>query len=255
MKVKLKLTEVIQIVLSCRIIKNTSNHLDMEKHLRTLPFTVVNYKEESPLEEFDQTNIRNVIRAEIRREVEEEAARERSAMLEAAALEIGKIKEAAREECARDGYNEGFQRGFMEGKLEAEELRKNAFRLIEDAEKKVSEYFEEYEERILRFAAKIAEKIVHQTIDHHSEDVMLIAKKTLQEYGKAENIIITCNPENADSVKEHFSEIEKLCPNAHVIILEDKSVEKNGLIIENENQITDLQIKKQIERFMELVSS
>jgi len=211
-------------------------------------------REEEP-EEFVEEDPKKIMETEIRTEIERETARQRKAILESAALEINEIKENTKRESAIAGYKEGFQKGFEEGRLEAEGMRENAISLTEDAEKKIKAYYEENEGKILSLSVRIAEKIIHQTIDVHSENVMLLAKPILHEYGKAENIIISCNPENVDFVRSRFHEVEKLCPNAHVLILEDKSLEKNGFVIENENQITDLQIKKQLERFLELAIS
>jgi len=246
---------VIPIALSYKIIKNSLTCEDREKHLQAMDVADFMFVQEEEAEESAEDDPKKIMETEIRTEIERETARKRKAILESAALEIEEIKETTKRESSIEGYNEGFQKGFEEGRLEAEDMRGNAISLIEDAGKKIKAYCEENEGKILSLSVRIAEKIIHQTIDFHSENVMLLAKPILQEYGKAENIIISCNPGNVDFVRSRFHEIEKLCPNAHVLILEDKSLEKNGVVIENENQITDLQIKKQLERFLELANS
>jgi len=45
-----------------------------------------------------------------------------------------------------------------------------------------------------------------------------------------------------------------MCPNAHILILQDKNLDVSDMVIENENQITDLTISKQIARFIELAT-
>lgn len=253
--------EVIPIALSYKIIKNSQSTEDSEKHLQTIDISTFIANEELSKEveiAEAESDPRETLETEIRKEVMEETASKRQSMLDNAMIEIEHIKEEARQASASEGYEKGYAKGVQDGleeaRKETEELRANAIEMIEDAKRKSKTYYEENEEKILKLAIKIAEKIVHQSIDSHSENVMLLARPILQEYGKTENIILTCHPDNVELVQSHIPEIEKLCPNAHLLILEDKSLERNGLIIENENQITDLQIKKQLDRFLELVT-
>ncbi|MBP1744183.1 MAG: flagellar assembly protein FliH [Firmicutes bacterium] len=246
---------MIQIVLSYKIIKNTSNREEREKHLSSLDLEHFRIREEALEEESPESDPAKSMEAEIRRDLMEETARKRKALLEKASEEAEAVKEAARLEGAREGYSEGFRKGFEEGRMEAEGMRENAVRMAADAENIAREYFEECEERILSLSVRIAEKIVHQAIDSNPENIMLLARPILQEYGKTENVVITCNPENSEKARKQLGEMEKLCPNARILILEDRCLEKNGLIIENENQITDLQIGKQLEKFLELAKS
>jgi len=251
---------VIPIALSYKIIKNSSSTEDREKHLQTIDISAFIANEEltKELEGVEESDPRESLETKIRKEVMSETVSKRQAIIDNAILETEQIKENARIASASEGYEQGYKEGFQFGHEEARKetgkQRANAIDMVEDANRKIKAYCEENEEKVLRLAIKIAEKIVHQTIDSHSENIMILARPILQEYGKTENIIISCHPDNVELVQSYIPEIEKLCPNAHLLILEDKSLEKNGLIIENENQITDLQIKKQLERFLELVT-
>jgi flagellar assembly protein FliH len=246
---------VIQIASSYKIIKSSSNREERKKYLRPLDVEDFRPDIEVQIDDNSENDPMKILEAEIRRELQEETSKKRKAILDAAAAEAKDINEAARMESASEGYNEGFRKGFEDGKFEAEDMRKNAVCMIEDAGNIMRAYFKDCEDKILSLSVKIAEKIVHQTIDSHSENVLLLAGPILHEYGKAENVVITCNPENVDKVRSQSSEIKKICPNATILILEDRSFEKNGIVIENENQITDLQIKKQLDRFLELANS
>ncbi len=246
---------MIQIALSYKIIKNTSHNEHRERYLHALDVEDFRPKAEVHMDDSEGSDPVKLMEQEIRRELQEENARKRRAVLEAAESEAEEIKRSAAEQGAKEGFEEGFRKGLEEGRLEAEGLRGNALSMIEDAERQAKQYFEECEVKILSLAARIAEKIVHQTIDANSDGVMLLARPILHEYGKTENVVITCSPDNVESVRGQSAEIEKLCPNARVLILEDRSLEKNGLIIENESQITDLQISKQLQRFLELANS
>lgn len=245
---------MILIALSYKIIKNTSN--SGHKQLSSLDASsfIIKEKATEKATETKEDEFQDIkpIEEEIRRKIEEETLSQREAILEMAMSEAEKIREDARREGSASGYEEGYQRGFEDGRMETEGMRKSALRYIDEAEKKVKEYFLRNEKKILSLAAKIAGKIVHQTIDSDAENVMLLAKPVLHQYGKTEKVVISCHPENVDFVRGHLSEVEKLCPNAHILILEDDMLERNGLVIENENQIADMQIAKQLERFMKL---
>lgn len=244
---------MIPIALSYRIIKNSAN-VNQEKLLQTVDAAafVERMAVVEEVEEENETDPCILLEDRIRRELEEETEKARQAILDQAHEDMEVQKEAARLESAERGYQEGFQKGYEEGLAETEEMRSSALDRIGSAEKAVKAYIEENEERILRLSVRIAEKIVHQTLDSHAEGVMLLARPILQEYGKTEKVILSCHPENVDFVRERLGEIEKYCPNAHILILEDKSLEQNGLVIENEDQIADLQVRKQLERFLDL---
>ena len=261
MREKLSSEEVIQIALSYKIIKNSRSTDESEKHLRTLDISSFIAKEGLEKEdhaEKTEIDLKENLEVEIRNEVMKETASQRQAIIDNAMREIEQLKEETIRTSASLGYDKGYGEGFQNGlevaRKETEERRANVICMIEDAERKIKTYYEENEEKILLLAIKIAEKIVHQSIGAHSENIMLLARPILQEYGKTENVILTCHPDNVELVRSYIPEIEKLCPNAHLLILEDKSLERNGLIIENENQITDLQIRKQLDRFLELVT-
>jgi flagellar assembly protein FliH len=241
--------------LSYRIIKNSAN-VNQEKLLQTVD-AVAFVERMAVVEEVGEENETDpciLLEDRIRKELEEETEKARQAILDKAHEDMEVLKEAARLESAECGYREGYRKGYEEGLEETEEMRSDALERIGSAEKAVKAYIEESEERILRLSVRIAEKIVHQTLDSHEEGVMLLARPILQEYGKTEKVILSCHPERVDFVREHLGEIEKYCPNAHILILEDKHLEQNGLVIENEDQIADLQVRKQLERFLDLAA-
>ncbi|WP_332310661.1 FliH/SctL family protein [Alkalibacter mobilis] len=249
---------MIPIALSYKIIKNPDGIKDAEKQLHPMDLSDFKKKtinlEESDDQEEDIDKFVKEMENRIRSQIEEELSVKREELLKEARAQAETIKDAARRESVVEGYNEGFQRGFEDGRIETESMRKNAIKLLDEAEKKVKDYFIENEKRIIQLSVNIAEKIIHHKIDHHAENVMQLAKPVLQEYGKTQTVIITCNPNNTDFIKGHLNEIEKMCPNAHILILEDEQLEKNGVVVENESQITDLQIKKQLQRFLELAA-
>jgi len=256
--VKSSLEEVIPIALSYRIIKNTEP-LE-EKKLTSLDLS--QYMEKS--EALKQDEIRkiikredpmDVVKREIRKNLEEEIEIKKTAMLEKARQDLQKERERVLEEARSEGFQEGVRIGRESAYQEAEAIRQKALSYLEEAEKAAKEYLFENGERILKLSTKIAEKILEKVIKESEEDVMLLARPILQEYGKVQNVIISCNPCKVEHMKQYVPEIEKTCPNAHILILPDKTLGDQDIRVENEYQITDLSIRKQLNRFIELALS
>ncbi len=192
---------------------------------------------------------------------------ERQAILEKALneakAEIEKMKEEALNEGYQKGYEHGLQKGIEEGmnqglkkafeevQEECNEIKKRALNLLEQAEKQVKEYYIDSKNRIIDLAGDMAESIVHNAIETSSENIVPLIKPIIQLYEDTETIIITCHPNNVEFLKDNVRELEKVCPKARFIILEDGNLEKNGCVIENESQIIDLQIRKQIDSIID----
>lgn len=204
-----------------------------------------------------------------------EAQEKKELIIKKAMKETEEIRQKAREEAYNEGFNKGLEdglkKGFEEGKAkgfesgykagmeeaqkEAQEIRRKAIELFDRAEKEVDKYIKENEDRIVRLAAQMAESIVHQTIDTSSDNILQLIKPILLKFKRAETIIISCHPENYDFLKKSIYELEQKYEDTRFIILEDESLEKNGCVIENEHQIIDLQIRKQLDNILQKLTS
>lgn len=252
---KSSLEEVIPIALSYRIIKNTEP-LE-EKKLSSLDLSQYMEKTEAIKQDEIRKIIKredpmDVVKREIRKNLEEEIEIKKLAILEKAQMDLQAEREKVLAESAKEGFLEGVRKGKEEAFKEAEAIREEARLYLIEAEKAAKEYLLENEERILRLSTRIAEKILEKVLLESEEDVMLLARPILQEYGKVQNVIISCHPMKVEKMKNYVPEIEKTCPNAHILILPDKSLGELDIRVENENQITDLSIRKQLDRFIEL---
>ena len=224
------------------------------------------FKEDSTMEYSEKADIIQDIRQSLLLELKEQ----RENILNEAKLEAKKIKLDAKEEGYTKGYDkgleDGFNQGFNEGndkgiesgylqginnaKDEAKTIKESAIKLFKDAQDEINKYMDENRQRIIRLATQMAESIIHSTIDASSDNIMQLVKPIIQQFKKMENVIITCNPKNYDYLKKSMNGIEEKYSDIKFIILEDESLEKNGCIIENDTQIIDLQIKKQLENIL-----
>lgn len=246
---------MIPIALSYRIIKNGYSRENSAMQLETVDVKDFQKDMETPeneMESLDPVNPSMGSAQEMRQRIQAEMHEEREALLSEALERLQAEMEEASSQAVRRGYEEGYKKGQEDAQKDTELLRSQALEMLREAEKATRAYLDENEENILRLSSRIAEKIVQVTLDENEENIMLLARPVLQEYGKTENVILSCHPRKTELLRNHLPEIEKMCPNAHILILQDKNLTENDLIIENESQITDLTIRKQIRRFLEL---
>lgn len=248
---------MIPIALSYRIIKNKNANAQQERKLETLDIEL--YREKKEIQsQYDAVSEgedpEEALREEIRKELLLSMEEERKVLLEKAKEELEKEREKALAQARNQGFEEGYMAGKEEGYEETLAFRKNAITMLEEAEVLSKEYLDKNEEKIIQLSARIAERIVGETLQTQEDSLMLLARPILQEYGKTENVIVTCHPDKVAFMKCQIPEIKAMCPKAHVLILQDKNLEENDILIENENQITDLSIRKQIARFIELAT-
>ncbi|MPW24793.1 hypothetical protein GC105_03180 [Alkalibaculum sp. M08DMB] len=262
MKLAKSLSEgVIKIPLSYKIIKNCNiscveedtslidTKLDYFQQEVTMPTNALPQEDDGC--EININDIQNEIRKEIYAEIEEIKENIINQAIEEAQELQGKSEEK--------GYQIGFKLGYEQAVKEAQEealtIKNNALSMIEQANRYVANYYTDNRVKIIQLAADMAESIVHNTINTSSENIVMLIKPILQQYGKKENIIITCHPDNIDYIRANLHPMESICPDSKFVLIEDFNLEKNGCIIENEHQIIDLQVKKQIEDILEEIKN
>lgn len=268
--------EVIKIQSSYRIIKGNNILCEGESEItidssydNKIDFYASSEKEEKHDDLIDLESIKNEIRAglveDIKRELYEKTDEQRRKIIETANEDAKNLLEEAKKQGFDKGFEEGhakgleqglengYNQGILDAKSEASKIKNNAIKILEDAHESVLDYFKENHDQIIRLATDMAEAIVHSTIDESSENILMLVKPILQEFGKTENIIITCHPDNLDYLKLYKYKLEEICPDTIFTILSDANLEKDGCIVENENKIIDLQIKKQIKSILESI--
>lgn len=185
---------------------------------------------------------------------------EREQILAAAQQEAEATKAQAKEDGFQEGKEQGYQVGYTNGYAEsttegqrvATELKQNAQQMIQQAEVQVNQYYEEKQEQLIQLAASMAEAIVHQTIDASDNQVLELVKPILLRMSKIEKLVtIAVRPEQVDTIQEKLTLLEEKQPDVRFVVLMDRTLEKNGCIIETAHNITDLQIGKQLNKMVE----
>lgn len=251
---------MIKIPLSYRIIKNDTINCDdnSSKAIETkIKQPEINNNKEKASSEISPQKLFE-LKKSIKQELMEEIEEERAQMIMTVEKQCDDLKSSAMEQGYQEGFALGMEKGHKEGidkgKDEAAVIKNNAVNMVEQAQREVSQYFVENRKNIIELAVNMAESIIHATIDTSSENIMLLIKPILQQYGKKETIIISTHPDNMEFIRGNLNEMEKIAPGSKIFILENKNLDKNGCIIENEHQIIDLQIKDQLHNLQNSLS-
>lgn len=176
----------------------------------------------------------------------EEINKERQRLLDKAKVEIEKI----RSQVEKNSYEEGFKKGYLEGQekgyKESVEIKIKAIELFEEAEQEVKRYIAKEEKNIIQLAVDIAESIINTEIDQSEEKILPLVKPIISNYERNKNVVITCGEDNYKVIKDNLQSKDENLKGLKITVLKDKSFKKNQCVIENEYQIVDLDIKRQL---------
>ncbi len=163
--------------------------------------------------------------------------------------DLEKLKEKTLEQARK----EGFAKGLEEGKIQARHSLGAEFATIKNMIEQLNIHkksiMENLEEDILTVSIAIAEKIVREKVDKNEEYVLQSLKFILMTIPQIKKLIVYLNPEDYalfNSKKEQLGDL--LNRYEEVKVVDDKRVEKGGVVVETENGNIDGQVSSQIEK-------
>lgn len=235
---------------SYRVIKKHEVELDRHtievKEVNVKKIEVDSKKEDLNIYENEENKEEFLEAMSIKQRIIEEAETERKYILQKASEELEDLKKSAFEE----GYNSGYEKGYIEGKerakIESENIKLNAIKLLKNAQKESEDFLINFREEIIKLAATIAEKIANIAIDTSEENIMNIIHPILEEIENATNVIITVNPSKYEILKKNLPSLRERYKQINFNVLKDADIEINGCIIESGNKIIDAQFRNQI---------
>jgi len=165
----------------------------------------------------------------------DQAGVQAAAMLEEArrhaAAEAEKIKTFA----AREGYEQGRQSALETAGQEAESIRKDAKKVLAQAEDMRRQKLEQLKEELLNLAIEIAQKIVTKELETSSDVVLSIAEEAILLTGSREHMVLWVNPSEFEVCQtRRDSLLALLPPRAELQIMTDPAIEPGGCVLENE---------------------
>lgn len=191
---------------------------------------------------------------------------------------INAVKRNAQEdisECKKRGYEEGFnagkevgknkgyKEGYEIGKVSAlEECKKQLdskmaelIEMLSVVENEKQEIISKYEERLIKLALDISEKIIKQRINEDSCAVSSIIKSAIKDFRNVEWIKVYISAKDdvikIQADKDLINELNKISTDVKIEILEE--LDKGSAIVETSENIIDASIETQLKNLKEMV--
>lgn len=241
---------------SSRIIK--SRHKIDQSNDTWVIDTVMNDPQDDFEEELDESD--EVKEAAIKKKkILNEALSKKDEMIMLAKQEAEEMKQQAyqtglqsgKEEGYREGYTQGMQEGYAEGKKESETLKQQGRDLIVSAQLEIEQYVQEKKDSLLSLSLHMAEKIIHDQLDHTVEGVLALVHPILHQLDREEDFIsLTVHPDSRKTVKEQLPSLKTQYPGVRFSVLQDGNLEPNGCIVESAHKLIDLQVRAQLEAIL-----
>ncbi|SHH83611.1 FliH/SctL family protein [Clostridium grantii] len=175
-------------------------------------------------------------------------------ILDEALIQAETIKSEAEQEGYTTGFNTGNEEGYKEGYKKAlEEIqieKKEATKLIIEAQKIKNEIIGSMEAEVINLVTSISEKITRIAVYNNDEKIIPMIKNALSDINNRERIIIRVNPINIQLLKNKEDDFLKICPAAIFTFLEDNSLNELDCILDSENEVLDLNIENQIKNII-----
>lgn len=171
-------------------------------------------------------------------------------------IEAGKAKEKALksgyQEGEKAGYEAGYQSGYEEalsiGSKESARLKDEALKVLNEAQKYASDYYEDKKNELLDLSVGMAEEIVHTTIESSPDKLLELVKPVIHRLKKEDHFItLIVGPEQRSFVESRLQELGKIHPGVRFAVLTDNTLEKNGCIVDGAHALVDLQVRKQLD--------
>ena len=168
------------------------------------------------------------------------AAREKANLIEDEAL-----KAAA--EIRQTAWSEGYAEGCKAAESQYQELLDKAQREIEEFEHEKDEYWQSIEPELVSLAVEIAEKIIRSEVSARPEAVLDVARSAIRQLRQRESIRLHVNPGDLEVVRSNKTELLETTDGVqHLEIVDDRRVDRGGVVIESDDGMLDARIKTQL---------
>ena len=166
------------------------------------------------------------------------AKSEAESIIENSKIEGDKIINSSKEEANKikeDAYNDGYSQGFRKGEEEVELIKKEAEKLIIEADKYKDELIEDLEPEIIELILDLVVKLLSDEVEINPDVVGILIRKGLNEAAVTGDISIHVSKEDYEYVEDNRNEIlAGVETMAKITIDEDLSLSKSECIIETE---------------------
>lgn len=164
-----------------------------------------------------------------------------------AILEIESKREEVLEQLRQQGYAEGYQEGRSQADEEGAKIVQDAMDALNRLAGLVSAEAKKNEEKLLKLALGIAEKILMDEVELRPEVVVKTLNEAINKVSDLEEVTIKVHPDDMPEVQKHEDAFrDRLKSVRKVEFVASPKIQKGGVYIETTSGFVDAQIKTQL---------
>lgn len=175
------------------------------------------------------------------------------------------IEENAYKEAYEKGLNEGRKKGYddaynetvVKGKIEVENLKslaqQNASNIVKSAKYECEKYYESKEIEIKRLIIEVASKVLKERVKR-SDAIDNMVGEAIKLSKNAKNIIVKCNGNYVESIKNNISTWKNEIPyNGDIFVIEDNEKSDGCAVIEKDNGKIKVSVDDAMSKIKEII--
>lgn len=162
-------------------------------------------------------------------------------------LEVETRRQQILEELKQQGYSEGYQEGRGQADEEGAKIVNEAMESLDKMAGALREAVKRNEEKLLKLAIGIAEKILHDEIAVRPDTVLKTLEEALTKVSDLEEVTVKVNPEDLPMVQTQEEAFrDRLKSVRKVEFTSSPKIQRGGVLIETGSGTVDAQIKTQL---------
>ncbi|HEY9898021.1 MAG TPA: FliH/SctL family protein [Pantanalinema sp.] len=167
-------------------------------------------------------------------------------------LEIETKREAMLADLRQQGYAEGYQEGRSQADEEGAKIVQDAMDSLNRMAGALREAVKQNEEKLLKLAIGIAEKVLMDEIAVRPDTVLKTLDEAISKVSDLEEVTIKVNPEDMALVTEHEETFRDRLKNVRKVEFQSSpKIQRGGVLIDTSSGSVDAQIKTQLSVIME----
>ena len=119
--------------------------------------------------------------------------------------------------------------------------------LLEMARAERHKLIEDAEPELVRLALGIAERVLHQQVALDRGVVVEMAKVAIARLIERDTVTVRVNPADLERMREHREELIAIGDIRNLRVVEDKRVDRGGVVVDSETGTIDARIATQLE--------
>lgn len=178
----------------------------------------------------------------------EEAREEAEVIRKNSLAEAEALKNKAREE----GYREGWEKARVEAEADLAKAREESERIIKEALEERRNIINSCEEMMVRLCLATAAKIAEKEIEQNPDIIIRLIRKAIEALGDIEKARVYLNPKDMEMVVEKSEELERGLK-AEIEYKMDEEISRGGCVVESEAGSVDATLENRIKNLKEVL--